>query len=114
VYSCKLKKIINVQTQYLKPGDIVKVKKDCEIPSDLLFFSSSLSSGACYIETINLDGETNLKEKLICKEMKKIDIKDLSNLKGDIICERPNMDLEKWSGSLYLEDSHTDEKILCK
>jgi len=39
------------------------VKQDQAIPADLLILSSNFDQGTCYIETKNLDGETNLKIK---------------------------------------------------
>lgn len=37
-------------------------------PADLVLLSSSNAEGVCYIETTNLDGETNLKIKKASKE----------------------------------------------
>ncbi|KAF2097844.1 P-type ATPase-like protein [Rhizodiscina lignyota] len=42
-------------------GDFVRLYNGEEIPSDVVILSTSDSDGACYIETKNLDGETNLK-----------------------------------------------------
>ena len=47
----------------LRVGDIVWVKKGTEFPADLVQLASSDDSGGSYIDTCNLDGETNLKIK---------------------------------------------------
>ncbi len=44
-----------------KVGDVVKVIDGEEFPCDLVLLASSLDSEECYITTMNLDGETNLK-----------------------------------------------------
>ena len=52
----------------IQVGDVVKVEKDQFFPTDLILLSSSYEDGICYIETMNLDGDTNLKVK-ICLEV---------------------------------------------
>lgn len=47
----------------IKIGNIVKFTKDLEAPSDILVLYSSNKSGLVFVDTMNLDGETNLKEK---------------------------------------------------
>lgn len=48
----------------LSEGQIIKVYKDEEVPADLLLLMTSLKeNGLMHVDTINLDGENNLKEK---------------------------------------------------
>lgn len=65
-------------------GSVVKVENDKFIPADILLLSTSDAKGQCYIETKNLDGETNLKIKQANKEMKEVfkTESDLAKMEG--------------------------------
>ncbi|KAJ8774916.1 hypothetical protein K2173_019920 [Erythroxylum novogranatense] len=85
----------------LRVGDVVKVNKDDYFPADLLLLSSSYEDGICYVETMNLDGETNLKLKHalevtshLCGE------ESLKNFRAVIKCEDPNENLYTFVGTL--------------
>jgi phospholipid-translocating ATPase len=45
----------------VKVGDFIRLYDGEEVPADVVVLSTADSDGACYIETKNLDGETNLK-----------------------------------------------------
>lgn len=51
----------------VRVGDFVRVHNNEEIPADLIILATSDSDGACYVETKNLDGETNLKVRQALK-----------------------------------------------
>ena len=42
---------------------IVKIHSEEFFPADIVLLRSSEPKGVCYVETKNLDGETNLKHK---------------------------------------------------
>lgn len=54
---------IQTQARNITAGDIVYVERGHPIPADLLVLSSSYTDGAFFVETSQLDGETNLKRK---------------------------------------------------
>ncbi|XP_047954399.1 probable phospholipid-transporting ATPase 8 [Salvia hispanica] len=86
----------------LRVGDLVKVHKDEQFPADLLLLSSTYDDGICYVETTNLDGETNLKVKhaldITCT-MHEDD--SFEHFKAVIKCEDPNEDLYSFVGTLF-------------
>ena len=47
----------------IKVGNVLKVQKNEYFPADMIILNSSGPKGICYVETKNLDGETNLKHK---------------------------------------------------
>merc|ERR1719329_40316 len=64
--------------------------------------NSSNPKGSCYIETKNLDGETNLKMKSAKKELYEFfrSKDDLNNLSGELVCEEPNDQIYKFEGAI--------------
>lgn len=50
-------------------GDIVKVLAGEQFPCDLYLISSSEPTSICYLQTSNLDGETNLKIRQVIIEL---------------------------------------------
>ncbi|KAG8839086.1 hypothetical protein FRC18_000965 [Serendipita sp. 400] len=47
----------------LEIGDVVLLRDNDQIPADIVVLSTSDADGLCYVETKNLDGETNLKPR---------------------------------------------------
>lgn len=47
----------------VRVGDFVKIKDNAPIPADILICSTSDDENVAYVETKNLDGETNLKSR---------------------------------------------------
>ncbi|XP_056113290.1 probable phospholipid-transporting ATPase IA isoform X2 [Rhinichthys klamathensis goyatoka] len=89
-------------------GDIVKVNGKDFIPADAILLSSSEPQGMCYIETSNLDGETNLKIRQglqITADIKDID--SLMRLSGRMECESPNRHLYEFVGNIRLDGHST-------
>ena len=62
------RKIIQVKSQDVRVGDIVKIGKDEVFPADLVLVSTSNPDGKCFVQTSNLDGETNLKQRSASKD----------------------------------------------
>lgn len=61
-----------VQWNLLKLGTLVRVDKDTEFPADMFLLKSSRNSGTAYVDTLNLDGESNLKEKLAVPKIQEL------------------------------------------
>ncbi|XP_027360109.1 putative phospholipid-transporting ATPase 9 [Abrus precatorius] len=89
----------------LKVGHIVKIMKDEFFPADLLLLSSSYEDAVCYVETMNLDGETNLKLKQGLEVTSSLhEDFQFSDFKATIKCEDPNANLYSFVGSMEFEE----------
>lgn len=80
----------------IKVGDIVKVEKDEEVPADLLLIHAS--KDVVFVSTMNLDGETNLKDRELC--VTTLNEKRLPQFNGTIMCDEANASLDNWEGNL--------------
>ncbi|XVF44122.1 hypothetical protein PTKIN_Ptkin02bG0095200 [Pterospermum kingtungense] len=89
----------------LQVGDIVRVKQDGFFPADMLLLASTNPDGVCYIETANLDGETNLKiRKALERTWDYLTSEKACEFKGEVQCEQPNNSLYTFTGNLVMEN----------
>jgi phospholipid-translocating ATPase len=89
----------------LRVGDVVRVEKDNFFPADLILLSSSYEDGICYVETMNLDGETNLKLKQALNVTSHLqDDESFSEFGAVIRCEDPNAQLYSFVGNIEIEE----------
>jgi phospholipid-transporting ATPase len=97
---------IVISSQDIKAGDIVHVEEGQKFPADLVVLVSSNGDGTCYLQTANLDGETNLKlrKALPATASTSSSIEKLLNIKGTIQCESPNERLYQFNGRLVLQN----------
>ncbi|KAH9073065.1 calcium transporting ATPase [Lactarius deliciosus] len=93
----------SVKWKNIRVGDVVRLENDDFIPADLLLLSSSEPEGFCYIETSNLDGETNLKIKQASPKTSDLTSPHLvTALRGSLRSEQPNNSLYTYEGTLDL------------
>jgi len=88
----------------VRVGDIVRVESEEPFPADIVLLASSEPEGLCYIETANLDGETNLKIKQALPETATmVSSSELSRLGGKIRSEQPNSSLYTYEATLTMQ-----------
>ncbi|KAM6181073.1 putative phospholipid-transporting ATPase IM [Erethizon dorsatum] len=112
-------KLQNEKWMNVKVGDIIKLENNQFISADLLLLSSSEPHGLCYIETAELDGETNLKVRHALSVTSELgaDISRLARFDGTVVCEAPNNKLDKFTGILSWKDSKyslNNQKIILR
>lgn len=90
----------------LQVGDFVRIYGDDELPADIIILSTSDPDGACYVETKNLDGETNLKvrQALRCGRSMK-HARDCERAQFMIDSEPPQANLYKYNGAIKWEQN---------
>jgi len=93
--------VVEVACQDVLCGDIVFVQNMQTFPCDIVLMSSSYQDGHCYVETSNIDGETNLKLRQCTPETAHYrDIDSISSLHASLQYELPNEMLYQFEGKL--------------
>ncbi|KAI9224443.1 hypothetical protein BC828DRAFT_373386 [Blastocladiella britannica] len=88
----------------LRVGDFVFLRNNEFIPADVVIVSTSEPDSVCYIETKNLDGETNLKVHKGMPETAHVRTpRDCQDLHMVVACEVPNNSMFTFRGSVVLE-----------
>jgi len=109
-------KVLKFARKYWKDvhvGDVLRIYNNDEIPADLIILATSDEDNCCYVETKNLDGETNLKVRQALKytsidnKIKRAD--DLLNHSFQIDSEGPHPNLYSYQANLKYYDEDNQE-----
>lgn len=106
----------------VKVGDLLLVRDREELPADIALIASSEEEGRCFIETANLDGETNLKRRSALEATNRrcgwrdvgepaVDFdaqcKAASELRGQLTFEDKNNSLYTFVGTMKVDGEDT-------
>ncbi|CAI5516593.1 unnamed protein product [Closterium sp. Naga37s-1] len=89
----------------LRVGELIRVPHDAFLPADIICVATSGDGGACYVETMNLDGETNLKMRSAVFETHAMSAAELARVRGRVECEHPNASIYTFAGKMLLRTS---------
>ncbi len=88
----------------IRVGDIVRLARDDQVPADMVLIYAE--RGTAFMETMALDGETNLKNKQppvpLLNECKTLD--HVSHFQGEVVVEDPSMDLYRFEGKICIAE----------
>ncbi|XP_076711816.2 phospholipid-transporting ATPase VB isoform X1 [Callospermophilus lateralis] len=106
IYEGKQQRYVQRCWKDVRVGDFIQMQCNEIIPADTLLLFSSDPSGICHLETANLDGETNLKQRCVVRGFSQQELQfQPEHFCNTIVCEKPNNHLNKFKG--YME--HPDQ-----
>ena len=105
--------IRDVKAQDIRVGDIIQVNSDERIPADLVCLFTTDKSGAAYIRTDQLDGETDWKVRrsVVGIQNEMFDYKDIGNFYHcEVKCEEPSNKIYDFNGT-FLYPHHPGDAV---
>jgi phospholipid-translocating ATPase len=95
---------VPIRWSNIKVGDVVRLCRDEPVPADVVLLYSDGEQGLAYIETMALDGETNLKSKQVCHALEGCStIAGIRDCKADFVVEDPNPELFGFDGRVTVD-----------
>lgn len=92
---------VPTEWKHVRVGDVVRVVSDESLPADMVLLATSEPTGVAYVQTLNLDGESNLKTRYAKQETLSTPPERLA---GAVIrSERPNRNIYGFQANLELE-----------
>ncbi|XP_019440608.1 PREDICTED: phospholipid-transporting ATPase 1-like [Lupinus angustifolius] len=83
----------------IRVGEVIKIKANETIPCDIVLLSTSDPTGVAYVQTTNLDGESNLKTRYAKQETHS----EKGRFNGLIKCEKPNRNIYGFQANIEID-----------
>ncbi|XP_009130848.1 phospholipid-transporting ATPase 1 [Brassica rapa] len=90
------------QWKYIRVGEVIKVVSNQTLPCDMVLLATSDPTGVVYVQTTNLDGESNLKTRYAKQETLQ-KATDLETFDGFIKCEKPNRNIYGFQANMEID-----------
>eukprot|EP00842_Homolaphlyctis_polyrhiza_P000579 jgi/Hompol1/1521/HPOL_003445-RA len=91
----------SVPSSALVVGDLVVIHKNQRVPADCILLRTTENSGACFIRTDQLDGETDWKLRVAVPSSQKLwNNEALFSLEASIYVEKPHKDIHSFVGNI--------------
>ncbi|KAF8163678.1 hypothetical protein B0H34DRAFT_649957 [Crassisporium funariophilum] len=90
----------------VRVGDFVKIMDNESFPADILICATSEEENVAFVETMNLDGETNLKSRRAIEALTSLrNAQDCANARNTfrIQCERPDTDMYRLNANVTMD-----------
>jgi phospholipid-transporting ATPase len=85
----------------IRPGDIVRVRNGKEIPSDMIVLATSEPGHVCYVNEVNLNGETSVKQRHAMNFFNRVSFpREADSVAGHVTVPLPCKDLTSLNGTL--------------
>ncbi|KAF7691399.1 hypothetical protein HF521_011696 [Silurus meridionalis] len=96
---------IQVKSSDIQVGDLIIIEKNQRVPADMIFLRTSEKSGACFIRTDQLDGETDWKLKVAVACSQRLPaLGDLFSISAYVYAQKPQLDIHSFEGNFTRED----------
>ena len=90
---------VEVSSSQLRVGDVIEVGKGVRAPADLVLLRTTENTGACFIRTDQLDGETDWKLRLaVAASQRRETDRELLGSQTSVYAEKPQKDIHSFIG----------------
>uniref|UniRef100_A0A915PQT4 Phospholipid-transporting ATPase n=1 Tax=Setaria digitata TaxID=48799 RepID=A0A915PQT4_9BILA len=101
-----------ISSSNIKVGDLIIIQKDKRVPADVVFLRTTEKSGASFIRTDQLDGETDWKLRIAVPVTQNLTLdQDIFDLNLEIYAEKPQKDIHDFVGT-FKDGSLNVENVL--
>ncbi|VAH76160.1 unnamed protein product [Triticum turgidum subsp. durum] len=88
--------------KHIRVGDVVRVASNETLPADMVLLATSDPTGLAHVQTVNLDGEINLKTRY-AKQETQLRFSHDGHVAGMLHCERPNRNIYGFQANLEID-----------